>query len=150
VADIEKIKKDLKINSFDKLTKQQVYDLLRYAGNGKISVEILEQISKIAPSFINLAVDQIKSLSDVSESARAGHVGTKESIDSIVSTLSTLTQNQDLDLETKRFICEKLVELAKVLERVQADNNSFFSSHGGNILKAGAALLGLLFLASRG
>ena len=144
MSDIESIRNDLKIESFEKLTNEQMSNLLQMAGKGKISVQQLEQIATMVPSFFASVVE---GLHQVSASAASSQDKALSGLKYAIESLERLTAHPQADKETIQLVAEKIIEVAKLIDNANESNNSFFGNAGGWFKAIAVGFVALIGLA---
>ena len=140
--DYEDLKRKLGINNWNELTKPenqdkfiefiemtrdidsfQLYDIIDKIPN------FLEAFQKINDNIIDLAKDKNKNSEEYIQA-----------IKSMSDSISILLEKNDLTFEERKFVIDKLMELADILKEMHEKDNEFFN----NVLKVLGAGVGVL------
>lgn len=113
--ELDRIKSDLNIESFDKLSPEQMQAILEKVGKAKYSVEALKTIAPMIPQFATMATEGLKSLREVAATAKAGQERILESIDRNIAILDKIASHPNADKEVLMKLADKAAEIAKDL-----------------------------------
>ncbi len=147
--ELDQIKRDLNIVSFEKLTNTQMYDLLSLAGKGRLSVEKLQQIAAMVPHFAEMAGKCADSLYKTAEGAASSQGKAIDALREAMQRLDNLTKHPSADAELLKLVATAIYDIATKVERLNESNNSFwknaFATLGG-VSALGVAVVGLAYL----
>ena len=141
MSDLEGIKRNLNIESFDKLTNEQMTEILKLHGKGKVSIAQLEQIAMMAPHFAAVAQEAAKALAQIASTAASSQKDALAEVGKTRDAIVSLASHPSVEESTLKLIIEKLSDLAKQIERMNNSNNSFFGRIKDGLAIAGGVLL---------
>ena len=119
----EQIKNVLGINNWRELSKDKLFDFIRLSPNidKEVYVRIVEQI----PNFVTLTSEIIKNIIAIGEQKKAITSEIIESLKLIVASLDKFAQKDDLTAEEKKLYMDALLDVAKILERINTNETEF-------------------------
>ena len=131
--EIEEIKKITKIDNFSSLAKYDVERVLILAGEKRITEAQLETLVSVAPQFVDIAIESLRTVGVISGAAKDSQANVMtsitKSIDGLSDALSALAKNaasDDARVEIAKILGHSapiFVEFAKISAGVNKDNN---------------------------
>lgn len=144
MKDLAEIKTALSIDSFEKLTNDQMTEIMKLHGKGAISIGQLEQIAAIAPHFATVAAEAAKTLAEVAKAAGASQQSALTEIGKTRDAIVSLAAHPKASEHTLHLIIEKLSELAGRIEAMNGSNNGLWEKAKSVLALIGVGLLGLI------
>lgn len=144
MSDLETIKRDLKIESFDKLTNEQMTEILKLHGKGKVSVAQLEQIATMVPHFAAVSIEAAKAIAQTVVVAGSSQQAALTEVGKTRDAILSLASHPKVTEDILKLIIEKLSELAKQIEGMNGSNNSFFERVVKGLAVVGVVLVSLI------
>jgi len=134
---IEAVKSHLSAETRDKLTDQQVFELMKLAGEGKLQAQRLATLTSIAPTLGNVVTEFVKSVPQIAELATASQAkafdNSRENLIMTVTALENIALECETDaarLEIAQLIGAAHKQTSSGEEGMNSNNNGFF---GGSI-----------------
>lgn len=134
MKDLKNIEKITGIKDFKNLSKEDVIRLTELQADGILEKSHIEALTKIAPDFIKMQIEVVKSIATISGDMKESQIKSTEpvieSIQSLSRILETLASKAQSDATIEKIaeLSIKLAEqFAKILEinrRQNEDNNS--------------------------
>ena len=119
----EQLKNVLGINNWRELSKDKLFDFIRLSPNidKEVYVRIVEQI----PNFVALTSEIIKNVISMGEQKKVITSDIIESLKLIIASLDKFAQKDDLTAEEKKLYMDALLDVAKILERINTNETEF-------------------------
>lgn len=119
----DQFKKLLKINDWRELSKDKLYDFVRLSPN--IDKEVYSKIVEQIPNFVELTNEIIKNVITIGEQKKAITSEIIESLKLIIESLDKFGQKDDLTPEEKKLYMDNLLDVARILERINTNETEF-------------------------
>ena len=155
--EIERLKKITGVTDFENASPEDVAKIDKMAAQGKLNLEQMKLLVEAIPHFVELQKTTIKALQDTVAAARDVQ---KEAIQSVGNSLNAVSrileqladtvQTDDARMKLAEIAIEIGrfgLEMAKILERMNKDNNSLWKWITGAVVTAAAAVV-IIFVAS--
>lgn len=119
----EQLKNLLKISNWRELSKDKLSDFIRLSPNidKEVYIKIVEQI----PNFVAVSSEIIKSIISIGEQKKEITSEVIESLNLIIASLDKFAQKDDLTTEEKKLCIEALLDVAKIVERINTNDAEF-------------------------
>lgn len=150
MSDLETIKRELKLDEFNNISNEQMVELLKLHGRGKVSVAQLEEIATMMPHFVEISREAAKTIAQTAAAAGASQQAALAEIGKTRDAILSLASHPKVTEDLLKLIIEKLSELTKQIERVNEANNSFFAIAVKGLALVGVGLLALIGLGIAG
>ena len=126
VSKVESIRHDLDIEDFGELNSDAMRRLISMTGKGKVSVEELGEIASMVPHFSSMAVASLRSIADATVAAKASQEAALATMREAIASIERIASHANADNQTLIYSMDKIVEIAKSLENMNASNNGVF------------------------
>ena len=133
----EQVLKELNIPDFRHLSKDKVMTFASMLSN--MAPDVAEKALEQFPEFGKMALEAMEDNKSVlMKSLDANNESTKgcfEAYDTIIDTLKSCIDKEDLTFEEKKYYLEKMIEVAKFKDAKDSENKEFI----GKVIGAGVA-----------
>lgn len=160
--ELDELKKVTNIHDFNKLSAEDITRIDKMAAEGKLSPKQMELLIGAIPNFIELQKTTIQALQEAIGSVREiqkdalnSMYSIVKSLDSIVRIFEQLAGNMQTD-EAKMQIANHSIEIgrlglemAKIIDSMNKDNNNLWKYITAGTVLAGSALLVYIIFAGR-
>lgn len=149
--ELDQIRRDLGIGSFDKLTSDQMRAILENVGKDKYTIEALREIAPMVPHFAGMANEAVKSIYKLAEQAKNIHDRTIDGLESNIKLLDRIASQPNADKDVLMKVVDKAAEITKAIENMSRTWTDVFKDYGTVILKIGTvAVVGITAVALGG
>jgi len=149
--ELERIRRDLDIESFDELTPGQMRAILESVGKDRYTVEALREIAPMVPHFAGMANEAVKSIYELAREARRTHDRTLEALESNIRLLERIVSHPGADKEILLKVADKAAEITKAIQEMNRTWSDVFRDYGSIALKIGTvAVVGITAVALGG
>jgi hypothetical protein len=119
----EQLKNILGINNWRELSKDKLFDFIRLSPNidKEVYIRIVEQI----PNFVALTSEIIKNIIAIGEQKKEITSEIIGSLNLIIASLDKFAQKDDLTAEERKLYIDSIIDVAKILERININEIEF-------------------------
>jgi len=153
--ELKEIEKFSGIKDFKNLSKEDVIKLTKLQADGILEKTHIEALTKIAPEFIKMQIEVVKSFAKISGDMKESQIKSTEpvieSIQGLTRILETLASKAQSDSTIEKIaelsikLAEKYTEILEINRKQNKDNNnnwkSLLATVGVVVISAGAWLL---------
>lgn len=149
--ELERIKKDLNIEDFGKLSPEQMTALFEGVGKAKYSLASLHAIAPMVPHFSTMAVEALHTLKDITAKAANAHEKALEGLNQALKNLELVASHPNATSDTLNKVVEKSAEIAKDIVSLARTWADFFKSMGQYAWQiGGVVVVGVIGIAAAG
>lgn len=149
--ELERIKRDLNIEDFGKLSPEQMTALFDSVGKANYSLASLHAIAPMVPHFSTMAVEALHTLKDVTARAANTHEKALEGLNQALKNLEVVAHHPNASANTLDKVVEGSAEIAKEIAALSRTWADFFKSMGQYAWQiGGVVVVGVIGVAAAG
>ena len=144
----KKVLKKLGIPDFRHLTKDNVITMISMIPqmDPQVAMKALEQFPDLAKTAVELGRGYMETIKEAIESENTSLKSVYDYLNAIVSFLENELQKENLTFEEKKYILDKIIEVAKLIREAHKDHQHLILKA---LTAAGATALGILLIVTQ-
>ena len=144
MSELERIRSELNIESFDKLTNEQMKSLLESVGRAKYTVDALREIAPMVPHFASMANEAVKNIYQMADLAKTAQANVLESLNQSMKLLDKIASHPNADKEVLMRVVEKASEITKAILEVSRSWSDVFKEYGRYAVMIGGVAISVV------